>query len=309
VLAGAALGYATWLSGRRAWAAGALILILAEVAGGSRRAWDWRPLEDSATPPETVAALRDLGVRTGEGRVTNIGFAGYPLDESELLTGRERDWMDVERRAIRWSVGGWLGVESARLYMTPGPFFLAAEARPPKEFLLSLAPRYNIVAALVPEDLLGRVPGLPRPSATFQGGLRLLRLPDPWPRVFLAGAVAPDATVLPLDQVEKLSKGQAVVTGWIGSEPPAEGSAVITDYAPQRVRVRVEAAREAFLVLNDLASGGWSATVSGMPAPIRTANAMVRAVRVPAGNSEVEFRYTVPGLRAGLWWFAISLSA
>ncbi len=164
------------------------------------------------------------------------------------------------------------------------------------------------VAAFVPEDLLGRVPELPRPLAEFRGGIRLLRLPDPWPRAFLAGAVAPNAAISPLDQVESLPKGQAIVAGWIGSEPPAEGSAAIADYAPQRVRVRVEAPREAFLVLNDLASAGWSATVSGSPAPIRTANTMVRAVRVPAGRSEVEFRYAVPGLRAGLLCFAVSLA-
>jgi hypothetical protein len=307
-LGGVSLGVAAWLCGRRAWAAGALVLVTAEVAAGSHRAWDVRPLEDSARPPETVAALRDLGVRRGEGRVTNAGFPGYPLDEAGLLTARERDWMDIERRAVLWSVGGWLGVESLGLYMTPSRAFHAAEARPPKEFLLSLTPRFNAVAAFVPEDLLGRVPELPRPLAEFRGGIQLLRLPDPWPRAFLAGAVAPNAAISPLDQVESLPKGQAIVEGWIGSEPPAEGSAAIADYAPQRVRVRVEAPRETFLVLNDLASAGWSATVSGSPAPIRTANSMVRAVRVPAGRSEVEFRYAVPGLRAGLLYFAVSLA-
>ena len=86
----------------------------------------------------------------------------------------------------------------------------------------------------------------------------------------------------------------------------AEGTASIAEYGPQRVRVEVQAARESFLVLNDQGSSGWSATVSGRPAPIRTANVMVRAVRVPAGASSVVFRYSVPGLREGALVFAVS---
>ncbi len=215
--------------------------------------------------------------------------------------------MDIERRAVMASMGGWLGIESARLYLTPSPAFIAAEARPPAELLLSLAPRFNVVAALVPDDLLARLPQLPAASAAFSGGIRLIRLPDPWPRAFLAGAAAPRSEEQPLEQVGKLSHGQALVEGWTGPpEPPAEGAATVSEYRPQRVRVEVEAPREAFLVLNDAVSAGWTAKVSGRPAPILTANTMVRAVRVPAGKSTVEFRYRVPGLRAGLIVCALS---
>ena len=306
-LGGAVLAAAAWLCGRRAWALGALALVAGEVTAGSRRAWDTRPLSDSAAPPETIAALRQLGVRPGEGRVTNAGFPWYPLDEAQLLTTREREWMDLERRFVLGSMGGWFGVESANYYMTPRPAFRVLEEWPPAELLLSLAPRFNVVAAFVPDELLARIPGLPAASAAFSGGIRLIRLPDPWPRVFLAGAAAPRAEELPLQQVARLSRGQVLVEDWTGPpEPPAEGAAAVEEYQPQRVRVEVDAVRESFLVLNDLASAGWSATVSGRSAPIWTANAMVRAVRVPAGHSTIEFRYRVPGLREGVALFALA---
>ncbi len=47
--------------------------------------------------------------------------------------------------------------------------------------------------------------------------------------------------------------------------------------------------------------GGWSATVNGQPADILQVNVGFMAVKCPAGQADIRFAYTTPGL----WWGAI----
>jgi len=66
------------------------------------------------------------------------------------------------------------------------------------------------------------------------------------------------------------------------------------------VRVRVDTPQSAVLILLDAYEKGWTATLeSGVDLPILRANALVRAVVVPAGAHVVTFRYETPLLRAG----------
>jgi hypothetical protein len=73
-------------------------------------------------------------------------------------------------------------------------------------------------------------------------------------------------------------------------------AATIVNYAPERIEIRSNAARPAFLLLKDAYYPGWTATVNGQPAPIYRADVMFRAVRVPAGESTVVFEYRP-------WWW------
>jgi uncharacterized membrane protein YfhO len=75
---------------------------------------------------------------------------------------------------------------------------------------------------------------------------------------------------------------------------------VIERYAPEEVRVWVETPQPAVLILLDAFDQGWTATLeSGLVLPIMRANALVRAVVVPAGLHMVTFRYETPLLWAG----------
>ena len=75
---------------------------------------------------------------------------------------------------------------------------------------------------------------------------------------------------------------------------------MIERYAPEEVRVRVETPQPAVLILLDAFDQGWTATLeSGLVLPIMRANALVRAVVVPAGVHRVTFRYETPLLRVG----------
>jgi uncharacterized membrane protein YfhO len=73
--------------------------------------------------------------------------------------------------------------------------------------------------------------------------------------------------------------------------PPPEGRVRIAVDEPHRVRLRVESDRPAWLLLTDTWSRGWKATLDGEPVPVRIGLLAFRAVRVPEGDSVVEFRY------------------
>src|SRR5207247_5990054 len=82
--------------------------------------------------------------------------------------------------------------------------------------------------------------------------------------------------------------------------PAMGGSAAIERYAPEEVRVRVESPQPAVLVLLDSFDKGWTAPLeSGVELPIMRANALVRAVAVPAGTHLITFSYRTPLLKAG----------
>ncbi len=80
----------------------------------------------------------------------------------------------------------------------------------------------------------------------------------------------------------------------------APGSAQLLRYEPERVRVRTRGSEPGFLVLCDAWYPGWIAELDGARVRVLRANALFRAVAVPAGEHEVEFRYEPQSFRAGL---------
>jgi uncharacterized membrane protein YfhO len=79
-----------------------------------------------------------------------------------------------------------------------------------------------------------------------------------------------------------------------------EGEARVVTHEPDHVVVRVEADREALLVLADNYHAAWEVEVDGIPAEMVRANHALRGVVVPAGASTVEFRFRPPQLYLGL---------
>ena len=83
--------------------------------------------------------------------------------------------------------------------------------------------------------------------------------------------------------------------------PATPGSAVIDVDTETRVSVRVHADRPAWLVLSDgYYRPGWRAFLDGEETALYPADFAVRAVRVPAGESTVEFVFRPRSLRVGL---------
>jgi hypothetical protein len=69
------------------------------------------------------------------------------------------------------------------------------------------------------------------------------------------------------------------------------GTATITDYQPNRVKITVEADGDGLLVLTDQYDKDWKVTVDGEAAQLLQANTTTRAVCIPTGNHAVEFVY------------------
>jgi hypothetical protein len=83
----------------------------------------------------------------------------------------------------------------------------------------------------------------------------------------------------------------AYVDGPVEWNGAAKGNARILDETPNRVELDVSMETPGVVVLADLWDPGWRATVNGRAAPVLRADHALRAVEVPAGPSEVVFRY------------------
>jgi hypothetical protein len=137
--------------------------------------------------------------------------------------------------------------------------------------------------------------------------LALFRNPvPPKPRAYLSRR--PERATPPVDPV-KLRQRPDFLSGDVDvieapeetlPGPATEGVAQIERYAPEEVRVRVETPQPAVLILLDAFDQGWTSKLeNGLELPIMRANALVRAVGVPAGLHTVTFRYETPLLRVG----------
>jgi hypothetical protein len=133
----------------------------------------------------------------------------------------------------------------------------------------------------------------------------------------LAAAFALLAALLAADLVSAARPWQAAALGPLQSSRPhrtddpvlaPEGSGRVLELerSPNRLRFHVESARTAFLVFAlpwHSEHDSWRA--DPLPA-VPTATGLL-AVRVPAGETEVDLRYRTPGLRAGLALSACAL--
>lgn len=69
---------------------------------------------------------------------------------------------------------------------------------------------------------------------------------------------------------------------------------------PNYLRIRVETRDPGYLVLTDTYYPGWRSFVNGTPTDVRRANYLFRGVTIPAGISEIEFRYEPDSFRYGM---------
>jgi hypothetical protein len=75
---------------------------------------------------------------------------------------------------------------------------------------------------------------------------------------------------------------------------PSAGTVDFTSYAPKQIVLQAKAAAPSLLLLNDKFDPGWKVTVDGRPAELLRCNYIMRGVRVPPGEHQIEFRFTAP---------------
>jgi hypothetical protein len=217
---------------------------------------------------------------------------------------RDRRWVDVRVDLSRWrdrtvtlvlttapGVDGnydWAGWAEPRL---------AGDDPPPA------------VESVWPPDTRG-----PRDLQVYRNGAA-------FPRAFLVTAALPVAdgdAAFSAMEAPGFDPAQTVVVEGLPTEvarrfPPSAASAEgpvavpIVHYDDLRAVLRVETPRPALLVLTDLFYPGWTATVDGAPTRIWPAYHAFRAVEVPAGTHDVEFRYRPASFTAGLTISGLSL--
>jgi len=142
-----------------------------------------------------------------------------------------------------------------------------------------------------------------------EGEVRIFENREAGPRAFLARGYRvfdSDATLLAAlgrpdfdPRSEVLLREPPGLAAPEGPRPTADDEVEVVAYRPNRVQLRADAPEESILVLADSNFPGWEARVNGAPAPILDAYHVLRAVRVPAGSSEIEFVYRPPAFRLG----------
>lgn len=156
----------------------------------------------------------------------------------------------------------------------------------------------------------------PRESAATSGGTRVEDIttvlrPEGQFAVFEYGAALPRAKLYTQWQVttndfavlEKLAdpafdphqlvfvaNGVSAPSGGVQST----GAVRITRYEPKRIALEAKADAPSVLLLNDKYDPSWNVTVDGKEAPLLRCNYIMRGVALPAGNHQVEFRFTPP---------------
>lgn len=82
-------------------------------------------------------------------------------------------------------------------------------------------------------------------------------------------------------------------TAFIDEEPfqPAPARILSVDERSNRVRLEVEAAGDAWLVVSNSDDEEWTAALDGAPVPIRRTDVAYQGLRVPAGRHVIELRY------------------
>jgi hypothetical protein len=254
------------------------------------------PPQSQAAPP-APASLTHVQRSGPEWRVAGLGGAFTPdlAERYDVLDAQVDDLPELTRYSeLFTTLGGYIdrGVGSS--------FFPTVGARQLKLLdLLSVRWFYNSQPAAT----------IPRPLRVFSAhpGDVLFENPAALPRAFVAyGSRSASSLASDLRQVAFLPTRALytapVIEGAAGRSPPLPPTPAVfkRDEATQ-VDLSVDAARPGWLVLADTYFPGWSATVNGEVATIRAANVAFRAVAVPAGRDQIEFRYSPTREIAAAW--------
>lgn len=158
-----------------------------------------------------------------------------------------------------------------------------------------------------------------RPTGRYQlvaesGGTRLYRNNLALPRALLvpkAEVVQDPTELLSRLQEDGFDPRREVLLEGPGlpkeqGDVSSEGEVVETSRSNNSVRLQVRSTSYGFLLLNELSYPGWNGYVDGQKTRVWRANYLFRAIEVPPGEHEVEFRFEPDSLKLGL---AFSLSA
>ncbi len=178
---------------------------------------------------------------------------------------------------------------------------------------ITLAQRYPGITILI-DDISLEVPLEPRWREVYrEGSLRVLENTQALPRAWIVYAYevlekrehiydrlrAADFDPLARVLLEERIPESAPVAADADAAVERGREAQVRSFGNGRITVRVAAERSGLVVLSDAYYPGWQAWVDSTPAPIYRANAIFRAVPVPAGEHTVTLAYRPASLLLG----------
>lgn len=163
---------------------------------------------------------------------------------------------------------------------------------------------------------------LPRPDLVFEDGrTRVYANPGAFARAWVVGQAevadsaesALTAVVAAQDALDRrviIEPGRTPLPDWAPTDPAAAGvpgSVRVDAVSNNRLRLHAELDAPGYVVVADNFYPGWRARVDGAPAPLYRANAVMRAVPLPAGSHTVEMVFRPPDFFAGAAVSAVTL--
>jgi hypothetical protein len=132
-------------------------------------------------------------------------------------------------------------------------------------------------------------------------GISIYQNPRALPRFFLASRIrrSPDqaATFRLLADPGFRPAKEAIVENIAADRVSLSTAPVnLQEYTPNRIRLTVTTAGEAFLVTSEAMYLGWQATINGKPQPLLMTNGVFRGLMLPAGANEIVMEYHPPYL-------------
>jgi hypothetical protein len=241
-------------------------------------------------------------------------YRGSKVQLHAFLPG-DLDGSEVTRETLRDNLSVPFGIAVLPGYgVATSPALTALLERGRVDALRLLATDYALLSAPKAEGAVAD--GLSLLSASIPG-VRVYRVARALPRVFVTFAAQP----LPEDQLAARLLDPEVVAGklalldqrqgWPSGQQPLLPPVPcrLEGFTNVAVRATCDVPTSGLAVFVEQYAEGWHASVDGAPAPLLRANAVMRAVPVPAGQHSVELAFAPPGLRTGAWLSLLGLSA
>jgi hypothetical protein len=141
--------------------------------------------------------------------------------------------------------------------------------------------------------------------------LKIFENPDALPRAFMAFPFRDDTSfATALQSARQTGKSSFLLGGPVLREGAARGifkEASILNYGANRVVVEARSEKPGVLVLSDVLAPGWQVRVNGEPEPVFPVNNLIRGVLLDKGKNIVEYVYSPPGFKRGVYLFIAGL--
>ena len=152
-------------------------------------------------------------------------------------------------------------------------------------------------------------------ASVFTRPVRLHRVPDPLPRVYVVGGArtaATDDQAMVVMADPRFDPRREVILPATAAVHPApagfSGAVRVTAARMDGLAAELDLNAPGWLVVVEAWDRGWKARLDGRAVEVLRANALFRAVPLPAGRHLVEMGYHPPGLAAGLLLTAFAVA-